>query len=416
MTMPTHPRREEAIELVRSGRTRAEVAMLIGVSQPAVTRWCQQEGIEPVYGTGGLQDSVGEFYMSWLRTTNDPYIRRTWCDTLRQRAGLPPAARRDDEDPSPLSSCLAFDALPIAHPDPVGDTICLKCGRRTARTDPPCETRDPQGRLLRVTTTATCLRRQCGKTVPIAIVSAEQLDLPEEDTMPLRRPLPPIAELIETIYDDTDQGLPLVDRRTFLAPPKQTEEEEQPVIGYTTPQDKKDELFRRVRQGEHPADVGRNLGINEATAAELVRKAGISYAHKDPIASMRETQAAKAAPEPLAPDDKKPRAFLDAEAVTEGIRLCLEEGKSVMEAADQIGVNYHSLKNHVTKARRARDLQEPPGPKPMSGVRMADIAPEQPPLAVRLLTSPDVREYLAQPPGVQEAIVLLIALEPRTPR
>lgn len=196
--------------------------------------------------------------------------------------------------------------------------------------------------------------------------------------------------------------------------PDITTKEEQPMPrGADIPQDKKEELFRRVRAGEHPTDVGRDLGIHQGTAAEMVRRAGIKYQHKDMTEAARAAKARKAAQKPPSPfPEPRQRSEqscvkLPPEAVAEGIRLCLEENHSVPAAAEKVGVNFRSLKGYVTEARKARGLSLPTHPAPMDlppAPASAVTDPEQPPVAIRLLTSPDVQAFLRQPSAIQDAI------------
>lgn len=349
--------------------TRADAARRVGTTQGTVAIWCCQEGIDPVYGTGGGNDSAGNVILDWLRGTHDPYIRRTWRDTLRQGAGLPPEAWREDEDPSPGCSALA-NLVPLADVDPVGDTTCLKCGRRSARTDQPCETRDGQGRLLYVTTTTTCLRRQCGKTIPVALVGADPLDLPEEEAMPVRRPLPPIAEILETVHDDTAQGLPLVDRHTFFAPPRTEEEEPKPMSATRDKQHYVDLVVEgKMTQSQAAAELGLANGRTLA---------GAVHAERRRRAQIPEQPAVLVAPQPA----------------PEGIDLGFVECE---KCGHPQGLwNGDGLCCRCYSERENREIE--------AEARAAQPKQEQPPTTIRLLTSPDVRAFIQQPEDVQVAL------------
>lgn len=151
-------------------------------------------------------------------------------------------------------------------------------------------------------------------------------------------------------------GLVTIETRSVEGlPPAVVEQVKEETImprGTLTPHAVREELFRRVRAGEHPTEVGKELGLQESTASDLVRRAGIEYAHRDPISAMREARR----------PGKKACQRLPPDLVTEGVRLCLEEGVSVVEAGKRVGVNFRSLKHYITKARRERAAASAPPP------------------------------------------------------
>ncbi len=107
-------------------------------------------------------------------------------------------------------------------------------------------------------------------------------------------------------------GLVTIETRPVEGPPpavaQQVEEEIAMPRGTLTPQDVREELFRRVRAGEHPTEVGKDLGIQESTATDLVRRAGIKYPHRDPVVAMLEAKARRATqPAPTPPPGKPAR-------------------------------------------------------------------------------------------------------------
>lgn len=183
-------------------------------------------------------------------------------------------------------------------------------------------------------------------------------------------------------------GLVTIETRPVEGPPpavvEQVKEEKVMPRGTLTPHAVREELFRRVRAGEHPTEVGKDLGLHENTASDLVRRAGIEYAHRDPISAMREARR----------PGKKACQRLPPDLVAEGVRLCLDEGVSVVEAGKRVGVNFRSLKHYVTKARRERAAFPAPAESaPVTPV----VAPEGDVPCVETMPSYETEKaYLAQ--------------------
>lgn len=322
-----HPRRAEALELVRGGMSFTEAARAVGATQATVSRWCRNAGVASGLASRGVDATRGAMTLDALRDSTDPYIRRSWRETFAAKIGLPAPAPEDvDLGPAPDTRHLDVSFAAPVDRGPVCDSTCPKCGSPAVRhPDVRRWTREHGWAWQEVVLCQPRGRRGCG----VVVVSERPEATPSPD----------------------------------------------PTMAFPTPSTAKETNPMRNQQKTTPAKVDGNPPGRVLDAPKASERPEVPC------------------PPPEAPPAKRSLHRLTHDQVERAVRMVLDEGMTNADAAKSLGCNQSTIARYTMQERNLRR---------MARDRDGDLP------AVRLLASPDVREFLSLPQATRDAMVLLL--------